>query len=100
MFGCFNGPVAVVIIVEVKVLNVTAVVVLVFVFQLSQLGPVIFVRTVVLVKLLVKQMVLVRCLGKVDAVITLAVPHIVPDLGFNVVTVKVFGSICCNGKRH
>ena len=93
MFRCFNGPVAVVIIVEVEVLNVTAVVVLVFIFQLTQLGPVVFVRTVVLVKPLVKQMVLVRCFGKVDAVITLAVPHILPNLGFDIVPFKDLGSI-------
>ena len=88
-----NGPVTVVIVLKVPAADQVTVVSAVAVCDLAHIGPVISACSVVIIKPLVKQMVLVRCFGIVKPVIALTVPHILPNLGFNVVTVKVIGSV-------
>lgn len=88
-----DRPATLIIVLKIPIFDQTTVVVLVFILKLSDFGPVIIFRTIVLVKPPVKKMMLVRCFGKVKSIIALAVPHILPNLGFDIVTVKVLGSI-------
>ena len=88
-----DRPATLIIVLKIPIFDQAMVVVLVFILKLSDFGPVIIFRTIVLVKPPVKKMMLVRCFGIFKTVIALAVPEIFPNGGFKAFTVGSFGSV-------